>query len=119
MTMISAVPVGAMDTYARLYAGLQLEFECHDVKAIADRIVGSEEADFLWEARVAERYLGQYVEVDSETDEFARMAIISFLAGRWHVGVCLIDGDGGPTDMLWDRAFDDGGAAEIAFETAH
>lgn len=122
MTMISAVPVGEVDVYARLIAGLQLEFGFDDGGAVAERIIASEEADFLWEARVAERYLGQYVREDCAVeelrDELAEMSIISFLGGRWHVGVCLVDGDGAPTDMLWNRTFSDGGEAETAFETA-
>ena len=123
MTMMSAIPVGAVDVYAQLLAGLELEFGCRDVAALADRMVGSEKADFLWQARVAERYLGQYVgfefAVDDPQDELARMAIVSFLAGRWHVGICLFDGDGAPQDMLWSREYGNGVDAEIAFEAAH
>lgn len=123
MTMVSAIPVGAVDAYAQLLAGLEHEYGCGDVAALADRIVGAERVDFLWQARVAERYLGQYVglefAVDDPQDELARMAIVSFLAGRWHVGVCLIDGEGTPADLLWDIEYLDGADAEIAFETAH
>lgn len=122
MTIISAIPVGAIDIYAQLLAGFQEEFGVDDTHALADRIIASELADFLWEARVAERYLGQYVgqefAIDRPQEELARMSIIGFLAGQWHVGVCLIDGDGSPTGLLWNRAFDDGGEAETAFDMA-
>jgi len=119
MTMISGISTGAVDAYSRLLAGLRTEFGCEDVGALAERIVAAEAADFHWEARVEERYLGQYVGLDFSCDdveeELSRVAILSFLAGRWHVGVCLVDGEGVPIDMLWLRTFDGRGEAGIGF----
>lgn len=89
---------------------------------LAARIIDAEAADFLWVARVKERYLGQHIDVgfgpgEDET-ELSRIAILSVLDGRWHAGSCLVDGDGRPADMLWKRSFERRGEAEVAFDRA-
>jgi hypothetical protein len=98
--------------------GLRAEFGAIQ----ADRILEAEAADFLWEARVKERYLGQHLDVgfDLEGDELelARVAILAFLDGRWHVAACLIDGEGCAVDLLWKRCFDSREQAEAAFDRA-
>ena len=110
MTIISAIPGGSGDPYTRLVQGLQMEFGSADVGALARRILDAERADFHWDARVQERYLGQHIALDlgdeDATDELARIAILSFLDERWHAGVCLVDGNGCATDLLWLRSFD-------------
>lgn len=122
MTIISAVPGGSGDAYARLVQGLQMEFGSADVGALARQILDSERADFHWEARVQERYLGQHLALDlgeeDAADELARIAILSFLDGRWHAGVCLVDGNGCATDLLWLRSFDRREDAAEAFARA-
>lgn len=122
MTIISAVPGGSGDAYARLVEGLQMEFGCADVGALADRIFEAEKVEFHWEARVRERYLGQYFpEAFGDEDageDMSRMAILSFVAGRWHAGVCLVDGDGCATDLLWLRSFEQRDDAAEAFARA-
>lgn len=123
MTMISAVPMGGADAYSRLVAGLRTELRCDDVGALAERIVEAEAADFHWESRVAEHYLGQYAGLEYSCDdldeELSRVAILSFLVDRWHVGVCLIDGEGAPVEMLWRHGFDNRSEAELRFIEAH
>jgi hypothetical protein len=110
MTIISAISGGSGDAYAKLVEGLQLEFGCSDVGALAARILEAERSEFHWDARVEERYLGQHLDVglgsDDEDAELSRIAILSFLGGRWHAGVCLVDGEGCAADLLWLRTFD-------------
>ena len=110
MTIISAIPGGPGDAYARLVEGLRLEFGCADVGVLAERIFEAEKADFHWDARVREHYLGQHFALDFDDDEIRdelfRMAILSFVAGRWHAGVCLVDGDGCAMELLWLRSFE-------------
>lgn len=110
MTIISAIPGGSGDAYTRLVEGLRMELRCNDIAALADRIFEAEKVDFHWQARVRERYLGQHVDLDcgdGESDDgIARIAILSWLAGRWHVGVCLVDGEGCAVDLLWLRSFE-------------
>ena len=109
MTIITDIP-GAGDAYGQLIEGLQLEFGCADIGALATRIFEAEKLDFHWQARVRERYLGQHFPADlgdeDGTAEFARIAILSFVAGRWHAGICIVDGDGCALDLLWMRGFE-------------
>lgn len=110
MTIISAVPGGSGDAYSKLVEGLRQEFGCADVAALAERIFETEKADFHWQARVRERYLGQHFALnygdEDDSGDISRIAILSFLAGRWHAGICLVDGDGCAVDLLWLRSFD-------------
>ena len=115
MTMISAIPNRRCDMVAD---ALRAEFGV----VLAARIMEAEAADFLWDARVKERYLGQHFDVglghEEEEMELARIAILSFLGGRWHVAACLVDGEGMPVDLLWKQTFDGLGEAEAAFDYA-
>ena len=109
MTIISDIQ-GAGDAYARLVEGLRMEFGCSDIAALAAHILDAERADFHWQARLRERYLGQYCALDcgdkSVSDDVSRIAILSFLGGCWHAGICLVDGDGCAVDLLWLRSFE-------------
>ena len=121
MTIISAIS-GSGNAYAQLVEGLRMELGCADVGALAARILDAERADFHWDARVCERYLGQYLPLDLASDErieeLDRVAIMSFLAGRWHAGICLVDGEGCAVDMLWLRSFDQWEHAAVEFARA-
>lgn len=112
MTMISAIANGAFE--ARI-AGLEAEFGA----ILAGRIMEAEAVDFLWEARVKERYLGQHFDVcfppDDEDMELSRVAVLSFFCGAWHAGACLVDGEGRTVDLLWKQTFKDRQLAEAAF----
>lgn len=84
---------------------------------LAERILEAEAVDFLWEARVQERYLGQQIGWDFDDEdasqELSRIAILSILDGRWYVGICLIDGEGAAVELLWKRQFRSLGEAEF------
>jgi hypothetical protein len=86
---------------------------------LAERVIEAEAADFLWNARLRERYLGHYIDaVDDEdfsSQEVSRIAFLSFLDGRWHAGICLVDGEGSATDLVWKRTFGSSEEAEMAF----
>jgi hypothetical protein len=43
---------------------------------------------------------------------------LSVLAGRWHAGVCLVDGDGRAADLPWLCSFDRREDAAEAFARA-
>lgn len=115
MTMISAIAAGRCDA---LVEGLRAEFGA----ILADRILEAEAADYLWETRQKERYLGQHVDVGfdgfEDERELSRVAILSCLGGVWYAGSCLVDGDGMAVDLLWKRSFDSREAAEAAFDRA-
>jgi hypothetical protein len=115
MTMISAIASGRRDA---LVDGLRAEFGA----ILADRILEAEAADYLWEARLKERYLGQHLDVglcdDEDERELARVAVLSVLGGVWYAASCLVDGEGMAVDLLWKRSFDSRDAAEAAFDRA-
>jgi hypothetical protein len=110
MTIISTIPGGSGDAYARLVEGLRMELGAGDIAALAGRIFEADKSDFHWQARVRERYLGQHFALDLASYEasadISRIAILSFLADRWHAGVCLVDADGCAVDLLWLRSFE-------------
>ena len=115
MTTISAIPNRRCD---RVADALRAEFGA----VLAARIMEAEAADFLWDTRVKERYLGQHFDVglghEEEEMELARIAILSFLGDRWHVAACLVDGEGMAFDLLWKEGFDGLVEAEAAFDRA-
>jgi len=110
MTIISAISGGSGDAYARLVESLRTELCCSDIAALAERIYDAEKLDFHWQARTRERYLGQHFALDFDGEDagedISRIAILSFLGGRWHAGVCLVSGDGCAVDLLWLRNFE-------------
>lgn len=122
MAIVLAIPGGSGDAYARLVEGLRIEFGCSDIAALAERIFEAEKVDFHWQARTRERYLGQHFALDfggdDASEDISRIAILSFLAGRWHAGVCLVDGDGCAVDLLWLRSFERRDDAAEAFARA-
>lgn len=89
---------------------------------IAARILEAEAVDFFWEARVQERYLGQYLDYSDmdrhSGEDLSRMAFLSHLDGRWCVGICLVDGEGDAVDLLWKRRIESFSEAHSAFERA-
>lgn len=87
---------------------------------LASRILEAEAADFHWQARVRERYIGQHLDDDFGCgEELSRIAILSDLGGQWHAGVCLVDGDGEVEALLWLRSFAGLEDAHLTFDRAH
>ena len=115
MNMISINPIGRCD--ARIDA---LRAELGSI--LADRILEAEAADFLWESRVREHYLGQHIDaiLDGENmpEDVSRVAFLSFLDGAWQAGICLLDGEGAAIDLLWKRTFERREEAESTFDHA-
>lgn len=109
MTIISEIPASG-DAYAQLVHGLRKTLGCDEIALLAERIFDAERVDFLWQARVRVRYLGQHWALDlgdeEGADELSRMAVLSSVGERWHAGVCLVDGEGCAVDIVWSRSFD-------------
>lgn len=123
MTMFQ--PIGAAsakDTdrvMATLVAGLEIEFGRGAGEALAQRFLEAEESDFLWDARVSERWLGAYQAQDEEDFELDRVAIIGRLDGRWFVAVSIVDGDGNAQGLIGRRSFRSERRAREAFAATH
>ena len=112
MTMVSTVQMRRCDV---LVDALKAELG----GVLASRIIEAEAADFLWESRVRERYLGTHLDAHFEdersSEDVSRIAFLSVLDGRWHAGICLVDGEGGAIELLWKLPFESREQAEIAF----
>lgn len=115
MTVISAISAGRADA---VLEALRLEFG----GILAGRVLEAEALDFLWEARISERYLGQYLDdifgSGAPDEELSRVAILSVLDGQWHVASCLIDNEGRAVELLWRRSFGSPFEAESEFVRA-
>ncbi|MEQ7874260.1 hypothetical protein ABDK56_09695 [Sphingomonas sp. ASV193] len=116
---------------ARIMASFDHHFDCRSdiiidgLKAefgaiVADRIIEAEAADFLWEARVLERYLGQEADVfDRDGEELSRVLVLSRLNEKWWIALCLIDGEGEVVELCWRQPFADCGTAVAAWPSGH
>lgn len=100
---------------AALMTSLDVEFGRGAGEALATRFLEAEEGDFLWQARLSERWLGIYESVEDDGVELDRVAIIGQLDGRWFVAVSIIDGDGQPHGLVGRHSFDSEEQALIAF----
>ncbi len=89
---------------------------------LADRILEAEALDFLWEARIQERYLGEQIDIgidDSDIgQDVSRIAFLSILDRDWYTGICLVDGEGSAVELLWTRHCGGRAEAEFAFHQA-
>lgn len=94
MTMISIVRTASRDAYPALLAGLETQFGREGSVGIATQFLAAELAEFHWESRVTERWLGAYESVEDEDSELDRVAIMGRLQGTWFVATCLVDGNG-------------------------
>jgi len=119
MTMFQPIGAAPDRVVATLVAGLEIEFGRGAGEALAQRFLEAEESDFLWDARVSERWLGAYESIDEEDFELDRVAIIGRLDGRWFVAVSIVDGDGNAHGLMRRRSFRSERQAREAFAATH
>lgn len=114
----SSINMGETRVFERLVAGLEIEFGSAAAEGLAQQFIEAEGADFYWEARACERWLGSYESLDwDEEDALDRIAVRGILDGRHYVAVLLVDALGSVDALLGVRHFDDDMAAGEAFET--
>ncbi len=120
MTMFQSIGAASDRVMATLVAGLEIEFGRGACEALARQFLSAEEADFRWDARVWERWLGSYECLDDDDEyDLDRIAICGRLDGEWFVAAMIVDGDGNAQGMLGCRRFDTRGDAKMALATAH
>jgi hypothetical protein len=90
---------------AALVAGLEIEFGRGAGEALAHWFLEAEEADFRWDARIGERWLGTYEGPDDGEFELDRIAIFGKFDGRWFTATMIVDGEGLPHGMLGQQTF--------------
>ena len=115
---IQSIGAASERVMAALVSGLALEFGREVGEALAQRFLDAEEADFHWDARVSERWLGTYDAADDDAIELDRMAIFGRFDGEWFVAVCIVDGDGCPHGLMGRRTFRSERAAKCAYANA-
>ncbi|RJF90307.1 hypothetical protein [Sphingomonas cavernae] len=119
MTAIPTIERVKDDPFPALVSDLEIEFGTAGIEALATYFLEAEAADFHWDARMNEQHLGAYESVDGDDFELDRVAIIGWIAGRWYVAACIVDGDGAVHDMIDLQHFESAGQAEGAFDDMH
>ncbi len=115
----SAIDMGAERTFERLVAGLQIEFGMAAAEGLARQFIEAEDADFYWDARIAERWLGTYVSLEDEEEMLDRIAVTGELDGQHFVAVMIAADRKYVQAMLGLRRFESAEEAREAFEIAH
>jgi hypothetical protein len=92
MTMFQPIGQAADRVMAALVSGLEIEFGRGAGAALAARFLAAEEADFHWDARVSERWLGSHESLDDDDVELDGVAIVGRLDGKWFAATCIVDG---------------------------
>lgn len=111
---MEAIGTASDRIFNALIAGLSLEFGHDAGEALAQRFLDAEEFDFLWAARISERWVGGWEAESEDGIELDRVRILALL-DRWIVATLLVDGDGNPHGLLGRRDFTRRAAAERAY----
>lgn len=118
MTCFQPVSTAAERVMATLVEGLEIEFGRDVGEALAHRFLDAEEVDFVWDARIEERWICRYEGAADDDPELDRVRILGRLDGRWFVAVMIIDGDGWPHGLMGKRDFSSASRARLAFANA-
>lgn len=105
MDMSQSIGTASDRVLETLKAGLEIEFGRGAGEALAHRFLEAEEADFRWDARIEERWIGTYESADDEEFELDRIAICGRLDGKWFCATMLVDGNGQAQGMMGCRQF--------------
>jgi hypothetical protein len=116
MNMMSAVQIAKIDPVAALIQSLTSGLDAEGAASIVRYFVDSELADFCWNARQREAWIGEYESLDDEVGTLDRIVIFSDFGGQFHVGIALVDGDGCVHDLRQHRSFASFWDADEAFE---
>lgn len=100
---------------AALVQGLEIEFGSGAGEALARRFLDAEETDFLWDARIAERWIGSFEHGNEDGFELDRVSIFGRLGRSWFAAIMIIDGEGQPHGTIARRDYSRRSEAEVAF----
>lgn len=103
MSMYQSIGTVADRVMEALVSGLEREFGRGAGEALARRFLKAEEADFCWDARVEERWIGAYESTNDEDFELDRIAICGRLDGKWFCATMLVDDEGQVHGMMGCR----------------
>jgi len=94
MAVISIIQAASRDAYPALLAGIEAQFGEAECVTIASAFLKAELADFHWQSRREERWLGRYEDDAEEGEELDRVGVVGQLNGVWYTAICVVDGDG-------------------------
>lgn len=108
--------------FERIVSGLESSFGRSAAEGLARQFIEAEGADFYWEARLAERWIGTYERLDADADDgdcgtLDRVAAFGLLDGLFYVAVVLVDARDGVEGLLGLRQFERREEAERVFES--
>lgn len=109
------ISAAADQVLERLVEGLEIEFGRGAASALAARFLEAEESDFVWDARVCERWLGAWEHGEDADGEFDRVALVGRLDGRWFAAVSIVDGEGHAQGLVARRDCASEGEARAAY----
>lgn len=118
MAQVQPISVASDRVLAALVSGLEIEFGRGAGEALAHRFLDAEDADFRWDARLDERWIGTYENADDGDFELDRVRILGRLDGRWFVATMIVDGDGNARGLLGNRSFHSERSAQQAYADA-
>jgi hypothetical protein len=115
---VLAIGKASDHVFERIVSGLEPSFGRSAAEGLARQFIEAEGADFCWEARLAERWLGAYERLDADDgDALDRVAVFGLLDGLFYVAVVLLDAGESVEGMLGMRQFERREEAERAFES--
>lgn len=104
--------------FERIVSGLETSFGRSAAEGLARQFIEAEGADFYWEARQREKWIGAYERLDEDEGEaLDRVAVFGLLDGLFYVAVVLVDAIDGVEALLGMRQFERREEAERAFES--
>ncbi|QCB55823.1 hypothetical protein E5675_16220 [Sphingopyxis sp. PAMC25046] len=112
-----AIAKASDGVFERLVSGLEGAFGRSAAEGLARHFIEAEGADFYWEARQRERWIGTYERLEEEGEVLDQVAVFGFLDGLFYVAVVLVDAFDGVEALAGLRRFERRGEAERAFES--
>ena len=104
--------------FERIVSGLETSFGRSAAEGLARQFIEAERADFYWEARQREKWIGVYERLDEDEGEaLDRVAVFGLLDGLFYVAVVLLGAIDGVEALLGVRRFERREDAERVFES--
>lgn len=115
MSFIAAHTQPATDRFPSLVDDVRAEFGDEGLAANVERFIAAEQPDFLWEGRLQEHYMGEWLQEDDRAGSLHCILILSHFGGQHIVASVVVDGDERPRFATRQRPYANREAAELAF----